>query len=541
VKQDELRAQGRHGLPGGCPDTLLFTSDVFCRIRRAALLCSAAVMCVGLSPAGATETTPHHAAKSARVSEKAATASDDGDDSAIKSADTAEAQDMGSAARAQALDKVYGYKGWNITFPSFADTVVQDDGYWRTRLASYGFGFHSQNSAIFQGNILNTPRRVPREGFLPCTSANIDYNCAGGRSYFGQRPEAYLSGIGLLTYDMSQWGVPDGQIAAGVHYAFSTDEQFSPTALRAQSLSWYQTLFDGKVEVKAGYFPSLPEFAGTFVGGVVTSPFGPAASVPVVLGLSPNGMGTPNFRATWHLNEEIYAQTGIQRSLPVNGPTGNPIYDEERANPSGLDFNSSVPGTGVLFTNEVGYKTQASPGNSFAWFRGGLLYNNSEFRDYSRLLSDPHATRDGGLGVYLLADYQIWQSNPSSPLTAYQGIYIGGTFMYGEPEVAAFTQYYEARAYWFAPFESRPRDLLSVIYSHNEASKYVKNAIDSGSAFTNMFAINASNSITASYMANIKPGLYATVGVGYTDKPSLQYFKGEGSSFNLMFSVYALF
>ncbi|MGV1768425.1 carbohydrate porin [Rhizobium rhizogenes] len=449
-------------------------------------------------------------------------------------------QPMDSAARAQALDKVYGYKGWNIIFPSFADSLTQDDGYWRTRLASYGFGFQTQNSAIFQGNILNTPRSIPSAGFLPCQPANIRYNCAGGRSYAGQQPLAYISGLGFLTYDMSQWGVPDGQIAAAGSYQISTDQQFSPTTVRFQGLSWYQTLDDKKFEFQVGYFPSMPEFAGTFVGGLVTSPFGPSASVPVVLGQSPNSMGTPNFRATWNITGELYAQTGIQRSLPVNGPTGNPIYDEVKSNPSGFDFTSSVPGTRILYTNELGYKRQAAPGNPFTWLRTGLLYNTSTFKDYSRLLTDHTATKDGALGFYALGDYQIWQQDPSSPNTAYRGIYLGGTFMYGPPETTAFTQYYEARAYWFAPFDSRPRDMFSIIYSHNKVSKNVQRVINSFSDFTNFAAIDSSNSITASYMFNIRPGLYATFGAGYTDKPSLQYFKGEGSSLSLLFSIYAM-
>ncbi|TDM97445.1 carbohydrate porin, partial [Lactobacillus crispatus] len=154
--------------------------------------------------------------------------------------------------------------------------------------------------------------------------------------------------------------------------------------------------------------------------GMVTNPFGPGGFLPLVMGMSPNNVSTPNFRATWHITDGLYAQTGIQRSLPVNGPTGNPIYDEVQANTSGFDFSSSVPGTRVLYTNELGYRTQAAPDKPQTWLRAGVLYNSSTFKDYSRLLANPAATTDGAVGFYVLGDYQVWQQAPSSPFTAYR-------------------------------------------------------------------------------------------------------------------------
>lgn len=451
------------------------------------------------------------------------------------------AEEPDSATRAHALDRVYGYKGWNIPFPSLGDSLTQDDGHWRTKLASHGFGVNTQNSLISQANVLDRPSRIPKDGYPACAPANLDYNCAGGHSYFGQGgPEVYISGLVFLTYDMSQWGVPDGQIAAGVHYGYSTDQQFSPDALRIQSFSWYQTMLDKKLELKIGYFPSLPEFTGTFVGGMVASPFGPSSSIPIIMGQSPNGMGTPNFRLSWNLTPKLYTSVGIQRSMPVHGPTGNPLYDEEHANPSGLDFKSSVPGTRVLYTNEWGYKTKMGSPSPSLWLRAGMFYNTSNFRDYSRLMEDAEATKKDVRGFYLLGDYQVYQPEPSSPYTSYRGLYLGASFMQAPEEIAAFYRYFEARAYWLAPFPTRNMDMVSLIYTHSDTSKYVKNVLDSASQFTNLYPIDAVNSVTFSYMYNVRPGLYLTAGAGYTDNPSLQYFKGEGNSLNLLFSIYAL-
>ncbi|MDQ0473952.1 carbohydrate porin [Labrys wisconsinensis] len=540
----DLAGRYRDGTTGGLPGHAFDRHEDAHRLRRRAGLPTGLVLgalVLGAWPAKATEPSqpspslegpgaadatvkkPAHAKKRVHPSKPAESA--------------AAPPPLDSAARARALDEVYGYKGWNIPFPSYGDSLTQDDGNWRSVLASYGFGFTAQFIPIAQGNILDTPRRVPSSA-PPCQPSNIDYNCAGGRSYFGQRPDIYDSNLAYLTYDTSRWGIPDGQIAAGAHWGLTTDQAYSPNTFRGFLLSWYQTLFDKRVEIKVGYFPSLTEFMGTFVGGIVTNPFGPGGFLPLVMGMSPNNIGTPNFRATWHITDAIYAQTGIQRSLPVNGPTGNPIYDEVDANPSGFDFGSPVRGTRVLYTNELGYRTQAAPERPGTWLRAGLLYNSSTFKDYSRLLANPAATKDGALGFYVLGDYQVWQQAPSSPLTAYRGLYLGATFMRGSAAIAAFNEYYEARAYWLGPFDSRPQDMVSLIYNHNVVSKYVQDLTNQYSQYTNLFANEYANSVTASYMFHVRPGLYTTIGLGYTDHPSIQYFKGEGSSLNLLFSMY---
>lgn len=443
-----------------------------------------------------------------------------------------------SAERAFALDATYGYKGWNVPFPSYGDTLTLDDGGWRTALAAYGFGFSIQGIGEFQSNLLNTPSRIPTTGFAPCTPNNLGYGCAGGRSYFGQRPGAIFGNSAYLTYDLSQYGVPDGQIAVGANVNLSSDEQYSARAARLNGISYYQTLLNKKVEFKIGYFANMPEFADTFVAGLIVNPFGPSASIPIVLGMSPNSVSTPNVRIKWNLTDTVYGQTALQRSLPVHGPTGNSIYDEVNANPSGFGFTSTVPGTRVLSISEVGYKRSSSPEAPMTWFRAGYMYNSSTFGDYSRTLEDPTATKNGSYGLYVLADYQVTQTAAASPYTAYRGMYVGATFMYGDPKTTPFTQYYEARAYWVGPFASRPSDLIAVVYSHNKANKNVTNVINAYSAYTNFSAITGANSVTASYTYHVMHGLYATAGLGYTDKPSLSTFSGEGSALNVLLSLY---
>ncbi|MGO4714394.1 carbohydrate porin [Bradyrhizobium sp. 2TAF24] len=436
------------------------------------------------------------------------------------------------------LNERYGVKGWNIPYPSYQDSLLQDAGGWRSALASVGLGFQAYNVAIFSNNMLNTPTQVPST-FPPCTARYAQASgtlCAGNQIYFGQRPSYISTPIVSLTYDLSRWGVPDGQLIVSGQHSISNDAAFMPNLLQVAELAWYQTLFDKKVEVKFGYVDNSHEFIGTFVGSNFASTFGPSAAIPIELGLSI--APTPTFRTTWHVTDTIYVESAVQRSLAITGPTGNVVFDEALTNPTGLNWNGPA-GTRMLSISELGYKREASPGSPQTWARLDVLYNNSSFRDLSKLTTDPNATRDGNFGATFLLDRQLWQQDPSSRFTAYRGIYGGISVMYASPEMTAISQYYEGRAYWIGPFDSRPTDMISVVYARNVVSHYLADVTNLLSSLTGVYAARNSNSVTASYTAHLRPGLWGTLGVSYTDHPSFAYFKTEGSSLSFLASIVA--
>ncbi|WP_420970818.1 carbohydrate porin [Bradyrhizobium sp. B120] len=438
--------------------------------------------------------------------------------------------------RLNELNKRYGVKGWNIPFPSYSDSLLRDEGGWRSALASAGFGLQTYNLAIFESNMLNTPRQVPGY-FPPCVSRYSQVTgalCAGNQTYFGQRPSYINETIAWLTYDLSRWGVPDGQLMVAGQYSTGNDVGYVPNVLQLYQLAWYQTLLDKRLEIKFGYVTNTTEFIGTFVGSNLANTFGPSGSIPVQLGLSI--LPTPSFRTTWHITDTIYNQAAVQRSLPINSVTGNVVFDETLTNPSGFNWNGPI-GTGELLIDEFGYKRPASPGNPQAWLRFDVLYNNSTFRDFSHLPANPFATHAGNFGVTFLADGQLWQQDPSSPLTAHRGIYAGMSVMYAPPETTGISQYYEGRAYWIGPLDNRPTDMLSVVMARNVVSHYLADATNQFSSLTGAFAARTSNSVTATYTAHLMPGLWGTIGVGYTDHPSLAYFKAEGPSLNFLASL----
>jgi len=455
--------------------------------------------------------------------------------SVIPSAVSAEENASDSVAR---LDSVYNYKGWAIRFPSFADTLLKDVGGFRSALAKAGFGFLTYSGNIFSANVLDKPREVP-DSYPSCTSTNhLRGICANNQAYFGQSPAYWFTQVAYLTYDMGRLGLKGGQLAVSAILSLSTDEGFYPNAVSFTALALYQPLFDGKLEIKLGWFPMAQEMIGTQVGGNYANPFGPSSSIPVELGLSSAPNSSPATRIKWNITDRIYNQFVVQRSYPVRGPTGNPIYDEVHSDDyAGLNFTSPIPGTGALFMDEIGYKTKPLPGTLGTWFRAGGMYNTSQFSDLSRLTSGG-GTKSNVYGFYALLDQQLWQQAPSSPLTAFRGIYLGATAMYTPPETAPFYQYYEGRLYWMGAFNSRPTDMISLVYNHNEISSDLADAANAGFEVTRVGVRHSTNTLVATYLAHIIPGVYASVGLSYTDHPSASYFPSEGPALNAIASLF---
>jgi porin len=314
--------------------------------------------------------------------------------------------------------------------------------------------------------------------------------------------------------------------------------------LTVNSLSWYQTAFNKTLDIQIGWQAVSQEVIATALAGNFASTFGPAASIPAELGLS-QASGTPAARFNWHMTDTLYNQFLVGRSQPINGATGNPFYDESRENPTGLRF--SVPHARPYVLDEIGYQNHAAPGAPATWLRFGGIYNFSDFADLSKLTSNPSATVHGSSAVYFLADRQFWQQAPGSPYTAYRGIYGGVTAMYTPPETGGFSQYYEARLYWIGALDWRPTDLASFVWSHNVISHYIPEALNPTTAplaaegFPVPVAYHATNSYTLSYLAHVMPGVYSSVGLSYTDHPSIQYFTNQGHALNFLASLTTVF
>jgi porin len=412
-----------------------------------------------------------------------------------------------SYERAVALDQTYGLKGWNIAWPSFGETVTQDDGNWRTNLAQYGFSLLMYDIVQSAVNVLDTP------------SSN-----KGAQAYWGQKPSVVHTDVAYLQYDLSQWGVPNGQLQVAGLGAQSTWQQYAPNTVSLYRLAYYQTFLDKALEVNAGYMSASTSFVGNFVAGQIQNPFGPSASIPVEVGFSQSVVVQPMAWAKYHLGN-FYEMFGAARSV---APVAGAVYEDNLQNPAQARFTE--PGPNVLYANEVGYKTAPSNEHMSTWVRAGGIYNTSEYHNYE---TNRESTN---YGLYLLVDRQLTQINAGG-----RGIYAGFSAMYAPPDTNIYSKYYEGRLYAVGPFNARPRDTISFVWAHNGISRSYADAINMKSAITDTFASYSANSYTASYNMRVTNGVYLTLGLQYTDHPSVAYIPAEGHSLNFLASTFIAF
>ena len=396
-------------------------------------------------------------------------------------------------------------KGLNIALPGPQDTIDPDFAGIRSSLASLGIGYIGWSSNSFYNNTLSAERST-----------------FGQQAYNGQKPTFFTNNVMQLTYDLSRYGIPDGQIVLGGVYNFDTWAPAGPNALSLAALSYYQTFLNKQVELKFGYLDNVLEFWGPFLAGnLATSIFGPSATIPVEAGINAPAWSTPAINIKVNGPYGFYDKLGIQRASNPDGPAVEKIY-----NPTNLKW--STPNSGVLVINEFGYRTEAAPGQLATWVRAAPMFNTSRYTDFAF-----GGRGTGNYAAYFLADQQIIQLAPTAGQAA-RGVYAGVTAMYAPPEFNRFSQYYELRFYGIGLLPSRPRDMLSLVVSQNVFSHYlVDAALQKG-----QLAHDGSLSITAAYSAAIAPGIRIGIGLGYTDHPTpVVYTPQTGSALNILANV----
>jgi len=284
-------------------------------------------------------------------------------------------------------------KGLNIALPGPQDTIDPDFAGIRSSLAAIGIGYIGYSSNSFYDNMLSAERTT-----------------FGNQAYNGQKPTFFTNNVMQLTYDLSRYGIPDGQIVLGGVYNFDTWAPAGPNALSLATFSYYQTFLNKRVELKFGYLANAVEFWGPFLAGnLAASIFGPSANIPVELGINAWAWATPAINIKVNGPDGFYDKLGIQRASSPDGPSVEKID-----NPTNLKW--STPNSGVLVINEFGYRTEAAPGQLATWVRVAPMFNNSRYIDYAF-----GGRSTGNYAGYFLADQQIVQLVPMAGQAARGG------------------------------------------------------------------------------------------------------------------------
>ncbi|MEE4453600.1 carbohydrate porin [Novosphingobium resinovorum] len=471
------------------------TSNIWSISQRSALLCACAAVLCGL-PAFAQED-QGQSAGDPPVEKPATTSALPDDDSPPAPAVAPDAD------RFKRFDDL-SLKGWAISYPKVADTILADHGGVRDALADVGIGISPINTANFQYDFLQNDRGYD-----------------GPQLYNGQDVTRTNTTISFTaTYDLGQIGIKGGQIATTLAIVDNSfPEVNGPKKIRIGRLHYYQSLFDGKVDFKLGYIDNTQEFLGINVGGnLATGNLGPQATIPFQLGLSYGGFAAPGFNTRVKFGEHFYNKIGFQRSLPPGGATA-----ENRVNSGGFRFRP--PGTGLLVIDEVGFNRPAAPGQKSMWVRGGGIYNTTKYPVFGGGQAENWA-------AFLAVDRQLTQPDSEKP---FRGIYAGATVNYAPPRQNLYTQYYEARLYAVGMLKGRPFDLASLVTTYN---KYSPAGLRARTA-PDQRNYAGTLALIASYAYRVRAGIYLQPGLGVTMHPI--YSSRFGTALNGYLSLVTLF
>ncbi|MDP9155442.1 MAG: carbohydrate porin [Pseudomonadota bacterium] len=395
-------------------------------------------------------------------------------------------------------------KGWIVGLPGPADMVDQYLGLggFRSKLANEGIYYFGFSTNSFADN------------------ENPSANRGGTQLYNGQKTTLSTQNLFGITYDLSRFGIPDGQFLIwGAKYAY-TWQPGGPSKFGLAGATYYQTLFNKKVEFKIGYLDSSLEFVGTNVGGSLsTSVFGPLGSIPYQGGENNVTTPTPGVIVKYNFDQNFYTKATIQRAVSPDG-----FVTEVGENPSGFDWRTA--NTGVLYLDETGYQRAAAPGVMQTWVRAGAAYNTSRYTS----LETPGTRTGGNSWYYFLVDRQLWQIDGRAG-SGRRGVYGGFSVMYAPPNLNRFTQYYELRLYGQGLLDSRPDDLVSLVATSTAWSPVaIENAEAAGS-----LVHRTSQSITATYSAHIAKGVYGSLGLSLVNHPTtITYTPATRSAVNLL-------
>ncbi|WP_354259116.1 carbohydrate porin [Bradyrhizobium sp. F1.13.3] len=398
--------------------------------------------------------------------------------------------------------KSLGIKGLNIGLPGPTDTIDPDLGGARSELAKAGIGYIGMSLNNFYDNTLP-------HAFAP-THAQQLYN--------GQNFTASSQNFMFVTYDLSRFGIPDGQIVVAAGESDYTWNAGGPSRFGLTMATYYQTFLNRTFELKLGYIDNAWEFVGANVGGsLASSVFGPAGSIIYQGGQNNANVPTPGVIFKYNIDDHFYDKATAQRSVSPDGQVA-----EVKANLNAVDW--TVPNAGVLYLNEFGYKRDAAPFAPQMWVRAGAAYNTSNYNNKEI----PGTRTEGNSFSYLLVDRQLWQNVPVQG-SAGRGIYAGFSVMYAPPELNTISLYYEGRLYGKGLLNSRPDDMISLVLTDTVFSKYlVEQAL-----LNNKLAHTDSKAITLSYSAHLARGVYGSLGLSYVDHPtSVTYTPTTGNALN---------
>ncbi|MFM0503531.1 carbohydrate porin [Paraburkholderia caffeinilytica] len=380
-------------------------------------------------------------------------------------------------------------RGNETPLASTCDSLSPEMGGLRKKMADNGWLFQAGDLSTLTYDVLHPDSSVPQ-------------------TYNGQRPTYAQTTLAILTYDLSRVGFgQNAQFTVGGAWAESSYLGSGVRSAYFSQLTIEQEFANKQVRVLYGFTVPANDFYGSHLGtSIASSALGPASSMFYEVGV-PSIKPAPTFELRLYTPDlHFYNHFAITRSMSPQG-----FQKDTDQNTIGLTING-VEGARALFMDEIGYRVEAAPNVRATWLRAGVLYNTSDYLDYS--VGRPRPTY-GNKGFYLAFTKQFTQ--PDS-FYSYRGIYADIKVDVADASKNAFSRDVTATLYSLGPFASRPYDMVTLGYTHQWVSKDVQRYV---LAATHVPAIEGSNTVSLSYAFHVIRGVYWINTVSYTTQPVL--------------------
>lgn len=229
-----------------------------------------------------------------------------------------------------------------------------------------------------------------------------------------------LAGLKGLTFDVATDWASGTDLSQDIGNTFTVAQYFEGTGVRLSNMYLQQSLFDGRVDVKAGRFSTGADF--------LTSPidfsFVNEALNPILLAVQenvPSVTAYPN--TTW--GGRVLARPAAAWSLSAGAFYSDPTLDQVTANGTEFGIKSSA---GYFLIGEAGYfvnSERGAPGLP-GRYRVGAYYDSNQYA-----FLDKPGRQTGNYGVYVMGEQMVFrEGGPGSAI----GLSLFGALIYGPQE-----------------------------------------------------------------------------------------------------------
>ena len=261
------------------------------------------------------------------------------------------------------------------------------------------------------GNWLGARDALAGWGITPSIRYATDLlaNAAGGQ----QRGKAYagqlavevrvdmerLAGLRGLTFDVSGDWASGTDLSGDIGNIFTVAQYFEGSVVRLYNLYLQQSLWDGRLDVKAGRIATGSDFLSSPADLSMVN----EALNPIVLAVQKNVPGvTADPNATW--GGRVIARPTTSLSVSAGAYYSDPTLDQTTANGTEFEINAS---NGYFVIGEAGYRRNADPGDTGlpGRFRLGGYCDSNQYAS----LGHPPRVQTGNYGFFLLGEQMVYR------------------------------------------------------------------------------------------------------------------------------------